>query len=94
MAATESRKLESSAQLRRQLAAERAQLQSAVESLRRSAHPGDAVRARLPLVVGAALAVAYVLGGGVGATIRLLSHRRRRQRTVLDLGPFALVDRR
>jgi hypothetical protein len=80
--------------LRAQIAVEREQLAAAVDSMRATAGPGVQLRSRLPLLAGAAFGVAFVLGGGVGATVRLLLRRGREGHERARLGGFALVDRR
>jgi hypothetical protein len=59
-------------QVRREIGLEREQLASAVGSLR-----GELSVARLPLAAATALAIGFVLAGGIGATARLLFRRAR-----------------
>jgi hypothetical protein len=70
MAPVEERTLE---QVRREIDVEREQLASAVSSLR-----GE-LRSKLPVAAAAALGVAFVSAGGIGATFRLLFRRGRRR---------------
>jgi hypothetical protein len=66
--------------VRRELEAEREQLAGAVDELRRGVHEATDVKGKLrrnlPVATAAALAAGFVLAGGVGATLRLLSRRR------------------
>ena len=68
-------------QVRREIEAERDQLAGAVEHLRgelgQVTDIAGKLRARLPLVAGAAATVGFVLAGGIGATVRLLFRRGR-----------------
>jgi hypothetical protein len=82
------------ADVRRELALERAQLADAMDDFRRSADVERALRAKLPLLVAAAFAVGFVLSGGIGATARLVFRRGREGRTRARIGRFALVYRR
>ena len=84
---------ETSEAVRAQIAAEREQLAAAVESMRGAADISTQLRARLPLLAVAAFATTFVLGGGVGATARLLARRSREGRERARLGRFALIDR-
>lgn len=80
-------------ELRRELESEREELSRAVDALRGSADLLAPLRARLPLFLAVAAGLGFVLGGGIGATTRLLFRRGREGRTRLRLGPLALVDR-
>jgi hypothetical protein len=68
-------------QIRSDIEAEREQLADAVEHLRGSL--GEAtditgkLKAKLPLVAGAAATAGFVLAGGVGATMRYFARRGR-----------------
>jgi hypothetical protein len=90
MAATNGR---TPAQVRHDIETERDELARALDSLRSGI--GDAtdvaakVRANLPLVAAAAAGAGFLLAGGVGATIRLLSRRSRRR---VSLGRYTLVE--
>jgi Protein of unknown function (DUF3618) len=68
-------------QVRRDIAAEREQLASAVEELRgslgRAADVTGKLKAKLPLAAGAAASAGFVLAGGVGATMRYFARRGR-----------------
>jgi hypothetical protein len=68
-------------EIRADIEAEREQLAVAVEHLRDSL--GEAtniaakIKGKLPLVAGGAASVGFVLGGGIGATMRYLARRGR-----------------
>ena len=79
--------------VRAQIAVEREQLAAAVESMRGAADISTQLRAKLPLLAVAAFATAFVIGGGLGATARLLARRSREGRERARLGRFALIDR-
>ncbi len=70
--------------IRREIAAERDQLATAVEQLREGL--GEAtdiagkLRARLPVATAGALGAGFFLAGGIGATMRLLARRGRERR--------------
>jgi hypothetical protein len=84
-------------QVRRDIESEREQLAEAVEELRGGlaevADIGGKLRSKLPLVAAGALGAGFFLGGGIGATMRLLARRGREGTTKAKLGPFSLVDR-
>ena len=90
MAATNGR---TPAQVRHDIETERDELARALDSLRTGI--GDAtdvaakVRANLPLVAAAAAGAGFLLAGGLGATVRLLSRRDRRR---ARLGRYTLVE--
>jgi hypothetical protein len=79
--------------LRRQLARERAELAADLAALRDGASPAAAVRSRLPLVAAAAFAGAFVVAGGIGATIRLFFRRGREGQEVARFGRYVVLDR-
>jgi hypothetical protein len=84
----------SPADVRRDIETEREQLADAVEDLRVGVTDiGGKFRANLPIVAAGALGAGFFLGGGIGATMRLLARRSREGRTKARLGPFALIDR-
>lgn len=84
-------------QVRKDIEAEREQLATAVEELRDSL--GDAtdiggkLKAKLPLVAGAAASTGFVLAGGIGATMRYFARRGREKNERVRLGRFSLFDR-
>ena len=84
-------------QIKREIAAERAQLAEAVEELREEVGEATNVSARLqsklPILAGGAMAGGFVLAGGIGATMRLLARRGREGRRRAKVGRFRLVDR-
>ena len=84
-------------QVRRDIEAEREQLAGAVDDLRaglgQATDIGGKLRSKLPIVAAGALGAGFLLGGGVGATMRLLARRSREGTTKAKLGPFSLVDR-
>jgi hypothetical protein len=94
MAGTNSRTV---ADVRREIETEREQLAGAADNLRDSI--GEAtnisgrLRANLPAVAAGALAVGFLVAGGVGATARLVFRRGREGETKAKLGRFRLVDR-
>jgi hypothetical protein len=83
--------------VRRDLESEREHLADAAEDLRESvgkaADIGGKLRANLPAVAVGALAVGFLVAGGVGATARLIFRRGREGETKAKLGRFRLVDR-
>jgi hypothetical protein len=83
--------------VRRDLESEREQLADAAESLRESVGKATDISARLrsnlPAVAAGALAVGFLVAGGVGATARLIFRRGREGETKAKLGRFRLVDR-
>lgn len=81
-------------QVRAQIAAEREQLVAAVDEVRAAADPTAVLRSKLPLLAAGAFATAFVLGGGIGATMRLVFRRGREGREQARVGRFALIRRR
>jgi hypothetical protein len=83
--------------VRRDIASEREQLADAAESLRESlgeaTNVGAKLRAKLPTAAAGALAVGFVLAGGIGATARLMFRRGREGETKAKVGRFRLVNR-
>lgn len=67
---------ETPAAVRAQIAAEREELARAVASLRGTAGLQARLRSKLPVLVAGAFGAAFLLGGGVGATMRLLFRRK------------------
>jgi hypothetical protein len=78
------------ADVRRELEAEREQLADALDELRAGLAK---LRSKLPLVAAGALGAGFFLAGGVGATIRLLARKSPAGTTRAKVGPFSLVDR-
>jgi uncharacterized protein involved in exopolysaccharide biosynthesis len=81
-------------QVRAQIAAEREQLVAAVDEIRAAADPTAVLKSKLPLLAVGAFAAGFVLGGGIGATMRLAFRRGREGREQARLGRFALIRRR
>jgi len=85
---------ETEEQVRARIAAEREQLVVAVEEMRAAADPTAVLKSKLPLLAVGAFAVGFVLGGGIGATMRLVLRRGREGREQARVGRFALIRRR
>jgi uncharacterized protein involved in exopolysaccharide biosynthesis len=81
-------------QVRAQIAAEREQLVAAVDEMRAAADPTAVLKSKLPLLAVGAFAAGFILGGGIGATMRLAFRRGREGREQARLGRFALIRRR
>jgi hypothetical protein len=84
--------------VRRDIAAERDQLASAVDDLRsglgEATDVAGKLRANLPVAAAGAMSAGFVLAGGVGATMRYLARRGREGHEKARFGPFKLIDRR
>jgi len=80
-------------QVRRDIEAEREQLAGAVDDLRAEMDINAKLKDKLPAATAAALALGFVVSGGIGATMRLLARRGREGHTKARFGPFTLVDR-
>ena len=78
MAVTEPR---GETEIRGAIRLEREQLAESVETLRselgEATNIGEKLGRNLPLILGAALAAGFVLGGGIGATVRYFLRRSR-----------------
>jgi hypothetical protein len=83
--------------VRRELESEREQLADAADDLRESVSKATDItgklRANLPAATAGALALGFLVAGGVGATARLIFRRGREGETKAALGRFRLVDR-
>jgi hypothetical protein len=83
--------------IRREIETERTELARSVETLRAGIHEatdvGAKLRGNLPAAAGAALAAGFLLGGGIGATMRLLFRRGREGSAKARFGRFVIVDR-
>jgi hypothetical protein len=83
--------------VRRDIESEREQLADAADTLRDSIGEATNVKAKLrsnlPAAAAGALAVGFVVAGGVGATTRLIFRRGREGETKARVGRFRLVDR-
>ncbi len=83
----------SETEVRREIELERAELARTIERLKDQGGPTAQLRERLPVVLGGALAAGFVLGGGIGATMRLLMRRGREGREQARIGRFSVADR-
>jgi hypothetical protein len=79
--------------IRRQIAIEREQLAQTLDELRAEIDVTRKLGERLPLVLAGALGAGFVLGGGIGATMRLLMRRTREGTEKARLGRFTLAER-
>jgi len=83
-------------QVKQDIESERQRLASAVGELRESL--GEAtditakVKAKLPVVAGAAATTGFVLAGGIGATLRYFARRGREGHERARVGRFSLRD--
>ena len=64
-------------EVRRDVETERRELAAAVESLRGAMSVTPKLSSRLPEITAGALGAGFVLGGGIGATVRLMFRRGR-----------------
>ena len=84
--------------VRRDIAAERDQLASAVEDLRsglgEATDVAGKLRANLPVAAAGAVSAGFVLAGGIGATMRYLARRGRDGDEKARIGPFSFTSRR
>jgi hypothetical protein len=85
---------ETEEQVRAQIAAEREQLVAAVDEMRSVAGPTAVLRSKMPMLAVGAFAAGFVLGGGIGATMRLVFRRGREGKEEARVGRFALIRRR
>ena len=94
----ETRNGRSTEDVRRDIAAERDQLASAVEDLRsglgEATDVAGKLRANLPVAAAGAVSAGFVLAGGIGATMRYFARRGREGDEKARFGPFKLIDRR
>ncbi len=83
--------------VRRDIAAERDQLASAVEDLRsglgEATDIGGKLRGNLPVAAAGAMSAGFVLAGGIGATMRYFARRGREGDEKARFGPFKLIGR-
>jgi hypothetical protein len=88
----------STTELRGRIERERNALASSVDSLRseisEATNVSAKLRAKLPAAAGGALAAGFLIGGGIGATVRLVFRRGREGETIARAGRFRLVGRR
>jgi len=84
-------------EIRREIESERTALANSVDSLRNeigeATNVSAKLRAKLPAVAGGALAAGFVLGGGIGASVRFVFRKGREGETKARAGRFRLVDR-
>lgn len=84
------------ADIRRDIETQREGLSTAIDQLRASVAEatdiGSKLRAHLPAAAGAALAAGFVLGGGIGATVRFIFRRGREGTQVARFGRFVVVE--
>jgi hypothetical protein len=79
--------------IRQEIAAERAELARTLGALRTEVDVTRKLGQRLPVVVAGALGAGFLLGGGVGATMRLLMRRSREGTEKAKVGRFSLSRR-
>jgi hypothetical protein len=84
-------------ELRRRIESERNALATSVDSLRseisEATNISAKLRAKLPAAVGGAMAAGFLLGGGIGATVRFVFRKGREGETKAKAGRFRLVHR-
>ncbi|HET7137915.1 MAG TPA: hypothetical protein VFI04_06135 [Gaiellaceae bacterium] len=83
-------------QVKHDIESERQELATAVDELRESLGEATNVtaklKAKLPIVAGAAATTGFVLAGGVGATLRYFARRGREGHERARVGRFSLRD--
>ena len=79
--------------IREEIAAERAELARTLEELRAEVDVTRKLGRKLPVVAAGALGAGFVLGGGIGATVRLLMRRGREGKEQARVGRFSLAKR-
>jgi hypothetical protein len=80
-------------QVRLDIEAERERLADALEDVRAGMDVNAKLKGKVPAAAAGALALGFVVSGGIGATMRLLMRRSREDRTKARFGPFSFVDR-
>lgn len=84
-------------QIRAELDAEREELATAVEHLRSelgsAANISGKLKAKLPVVAGAAASTGFVLAGGIGATARYFARRGREGDEKIRVGRWSIRNR-
>ena len=84
-------------QIRSEIDAQRTELADAVGHLRgelgQAADISGKLKAKLPVVAGAAASVGFVLAGGVGATMRYFARRGRESDEKLRVGRWSIRNR-
>jgi hypothetical protein len=79
--------------IREEIAAERAELARTLEELRAEVDVTRKLGGKLPVVAAGALGAGFVLGGGIGATVRLFMRRGREGTEQARVGRFSLARR-
>ena len=79
-------------QVRLDIEAERERLAGAVDDLRAGMDVNTRLKGKVPAAAAGALALGFVVSGGIGATVRLLKGSRE-DRTKARFGPFSFGDR-
>jgi lipid-binding SYLF domain-containing protein len=79
--------------IRAEIATERAELARTLEDLRAEVDVTKKLGRKLPVVVVGALGAGFVLGGGIGSTMRLLMRRSREGDEKARVGRFSLAKR-
>ena len=79
--------------IREEIAVERAELARTLEELRAEVDVTRKLGRKLPVVAVGALGAGFVLGGGIGATVRLLMRRGREGKEQARVGRFSLAKR-
>ena len=80
--------------IREEIAAERAELARTLDELRAEVDVTRKLGSKLPVVAAGAVGAGFVLGGGIGATVRLLMRRGREGSEKARVGRFSLAKRR
>jgi hypothetical protein len=80
-------------QVRLDIESERERLANALEDVRAGMDVNAKLRGKVPAAAAGALAIGFVVSGGIGATMRLLMRRSREDRPKARFGPFSFVDR-
>ncbi|HEX3267058.1 MAG TPA: hypothetical protein VHQ98_03635 [Gaiellaceae bacterium] len=80
-------------QVRLDIEAERERLAASLEDVRAGMDVNAKLKGKVPAAAAGALALGFVVSGGIGATMRLLMRRSREGRTKARFGPFSFVDR-
>jgi hypothetical protein len=80
-------------QVRLDIEAERERLADALEDVRAGMDVNAKLKGKVPAATAGALALGFVVSGGIGATMRLLMRRSREDRTKARFGPFSFGDR-
>jgi hypothetical protein len=79
--------------IRREIDVEREELARTLDELREEANLTRKLRGKVPVVVVGGLGAGFVLGGGIGATMRLLMRRGREGTEKARLGRFRVAQK-